>query len=124
MYSDYVHFWEKAKLLATPKAPWELHIIGNCGSPLETEKGWLLITHGVGTMAALLTTAPFAPAPVPKTAADANMKAILDKMELTIDGDPVTAIETVAQPGVQDLEVVYVTAAGNRASFPMPEKNL
>ena len=55
------------------------------------------------------------------TAANANMKAIMDKMELTIDGEPVTAIETVAKPGVKDLEVVYVTATGNRASIPWPK---
>lgn len=50
MYSDMVHFWETAKLLARPKYPWELMIIGNCGSPIETPEGWLLITHGVGPM--------------------------------------------------------------------------
>jgi predicted GH43/DUF377 family glycosyl hydrolase len=50
MYSDYVHFWESATQLATPKYPWEYRLIGNCGSPLETDEGWLLITHGVGPM--------------------------------------------------------------------------
>ncbi len=50
MYSDYVHFWETARLLAAPKYPWELRLIGNCGSPLETPAGWLLLTHGVGPM--------------------------------------------------------------------------
>ncbi len=50
MYSDMVHFWESSKVLAEPKHPWELRIIGNCGSPIETEAGWLLITHGVGPM--------------------------------------------------------------------------
>jgi len=50
MYSDMVHFWESATPLARPKYPWELMIIGNCGSPIETEEGWLLITHGVGPM--------------------------------------------------------------------------
>jgi predicted GH43/DUF377 family glycosyl hydrolase len=50
MMSDYVHFWESAKLLAKPKYPWEFRLIGNCGSPMETSEGWLLITHGVGTM--------------------------------------------------------------------------
>ncbi|MFP4381196.1 MAG: glycoside hydrolase family 130 protein [Candidatus Sumerlaeia bacterium] len=50
MFSDYVHFWESATLLAEPKFPWELRIMGNCGSPLETDEGWLLITHGVGPM--------------------------------------------------------------------------
>ncbi|MCC5829875.1 MAG: glycoside hydrolase family 130 protein [Phycisphaeraceae bacterium] len=50
MYSDLVHFWESAKLLTVPVHPWELMQIGNCGSPIETEEGWLLLTHGVGPM--------------------------------------------------------------------------
>jgi predicted GH43/DUF377 family glycosyl hydrolase len=50
MRSDMVHFWETAKILAQPKYPWELRLMGNCGSPLETEEGWLLFTHGVGPM--------------------------------------------------------------------------
>jgi predicted GH43/DUF377 family glycosyl hydrolase len=50
MYSDIVHFWETAELLRTPRPPWGLVQIGNCGSPLETPEGWLLLTHGVGPM--------------------------------------------------------------------------
>ena len=50
MYSDIVHFWETAELLQTPEQPWEFVQIGNCGSPLETPEGWLLLTHGVGPM--------------------------------------------------------------------------
>ncbi len=50
MYSDIVEFWETAELLQAPKHPWEFMQIGNCGSPLETEAGWLLLTHGVGPM--------------------------------------------------------------------------
>ncbi len=50
MYSDIVHFWESAELLQTPKQPWEFVQIGNCGSPIETPEGWLLLTHGVGPM--------------------------------------------------------------------------
>jgi predicted GH43/DUF377 family glycosyl hydrolase len=50
MFSDYVHFWESAVLLQQPKYPWEYVQIGNCGSPLETPEGWLLLTHGVGPM--------------------------------------------------------------------------
>jgi predicted GH43/DUF377 family glycosyl hydrolase len=37
-------------LLMEPKFPWEFIQIGNCGSPIETEHGWLLFTHGVGAM--------------------------------------------------------------------------
>jgi predicted GH43/DUF377 family glycosyl hydrolase len=50
MYSDIIHFWESAELLQTPRQPWEIVQIGNCGSPLETPEGWLLLTHGVGPM--------------------------------------------------------------------------
>jgi len=50
MTSSMVHFWETATVLARPKYPWEWRLIGNCGSPLLTPEGWLLITHGVGPM--------------------------------------------------------------------------
>ncbi len=46
--SDSVHFWFDQQTLQSPKWPWELTQLGNCGSPLETECGWLVITHGVG----------------------------------------------------------------------------
>jgi predicted GH43/DUF377 family glycosyl hydrolase len=50
MHSDNIHFWESAELLQGPRQPWEFVQIGNCGSPLETSEGWLLLTHGVGPM--------------------------------------------------------------------------
>jgi predicted GH43/DUF377 family glycosyl hydrolase len=49
-YSPSVHFWHKAERLIAPEFPWELMQIGNCGSPIETPEGWLLLTHGVGPM--------------------------------------------------------------------------
>jgi predicted GH43/DUF377 family glycosyl hydrolase len=48
--SDDVHVWNDLTLIDRPRAPWELVQIGNCGSPLETEAGWLVLTHGVGPM--------------------------------------------------------------------------
>lgn len=50
MYSDKINIWEKPVLLQKPKFTWEFIQIGNCGSPIETEAGWLMITHGVGPM--------------------------------------------------------------------------
>lgn len=50
MFSDNVHFWDEHQLLITPAFPWELIQIGNCGSPIETEAGWLVLSHGVGPM--------------------------------------------------------------------------
>ena len=48
--SSDIHFWNDATELYRPHEPWELLQIGNCGSPLETEAGWLVLTHGVGPM--------------------------------------------------------------------------
>lgn len=50
MSSDNLHFWQKAELLKKPENEWEFVQIGNCGSPVETEQGWILLTHGVGPM--------------------------------------------------------------------------
>ena len=48
--SDKLQVWDDAELLTKPKYDWQLYQIGNCGSPIETEYGWLVITHGVGPM--------------------------------------------------------------------------
>jgi predicted GH43/DUF377 family glycosyl hydrolase len=50
MFSDNVHFWNKHQVLLKPEYSWELVQLGNCGSPIETEAGWLVLSHGVGPM--------------------------------------------------------------------------
>jgi predicted GH43/DUF377 family glycosyl hydrolase len=50
MYSDNVHFWHTPELLLSPAQPWEFFKMGNCGSPIETDAGWLVLSHGVGAM--------------------------------------------------------------------------
>ena len=50
MLSDDVHYWQDAQKIQEPKYSWQFVQIGNCGSPIETEKGWILLTHGVGPM--------------------------------------------------------------------------
>ncbi|MDQ3621367.1 MAG: glycoside hydrolase family 130 protein [Verrucomicrobiota bacterium] len=50
MFSDNPHFWSDPKVLRRPGPPWEFVKIGNCGSPIETKAGWLVLTHGVGAM--------------------------------------------------------------------------
>jgi len=49
-FSDNINIWREAKIIQKPKYPWELIQVGNSGSPIETEEGWLIITHGVGPM--------------------------------------------------------------------------
>lgn len=50
MRSDSVYLWNESQMLQGPNEPWELVQIGNCGPPIETEAGWLVLTHGVGMM--------------------------------------------------------------------------
>jgi predicted GH43/DUF377 family glycosyl hydrolase len=50
MFSDHLHFWHSTQLVMKPAFPWEFIQIGNCGSPIETEAGWLVLSHGVGPM--------------------------------------------------------------------------
>ncbi|MCK5072345.1 MAG: glycoside hydrolase family 130 protein [Bacteriovoracaceae bacterium] len=49
-YSDDLYSWETGEKIAGPKFIWEQAKIGNCGSPMETPDGWLLLTHGVGPL--------------------------------------------------------------------------
>jgi len=50
LFSDHLHFWNTSQLILEPKFPWEFVQMGNCGSPIETEAGWLVLSHGVGPM--------------------------------------------------------------------------
>lgn len=50
MYSEHPHFWYESKVIVRPSQPWEFTQLGNCGSPIETDAGWLVLTHGVGPM--------------------------------------------------------------------------
>ncbi len=50
IYSDDLYAWDEGIALLEPRFPWEFVQIGNCGSPIELEEGWLLLTHGVGPM--------------------------------------------------------------------------
>ncbi len=50
MYSDNIHFWNQRQVLLKPVFPWELIQLGNCGSPIETDAGWLVLSHGVGPL--------------------------------------------------------------------------
>jgi predicted GH43/DUF377 family glycosyl hydrolase len=50
MFSDNIHFWQESQIIQEPEYPWEFIQIGNCGSPLEIDEGWVVLTHGVGPM--------------------------------------------------------------------------
>jgi predicted GH43/DUF377 family glycosyl hydrolase len=50
MFSHNLHVWNEGDKIAAPLFPWEFMQVGNCGSPLELDEGWLVLTHGVGSL--------------------------------------------------------------------------
>jgi predicted GH43/DUF377 family glycosyl hydrolase len=50
MYSEDMQTWNEGMKLASPRFPWEFMQLGNCGSPIELDSGWLVLTHGVGSL--------------------------------------------------------------------------
>jgi predicted GH43/DUF377 family glycosyl hydrolase len=50
MYSDNLYHWNNYQVLLEPEFAWEMVQMGNCGSPVKTPVGWVLLIHGVGTM--------------------------------------------------------------------------
>ena len=48
LYSDDLYTWEEGEVIMGPRYPWEFVQMGNCGSPIEIDEGWLVFTHGVG----------------------------------------------------------------------------
>ena len=50
IYSDDLYSWNGGQVILKPQFPWEFVQIGNCGSPIELDDGWLLLTHGVGAV--------------------------------------------------------------------------
>jgi predicted GH43/DUF377 family glycosyl hydrolase len=49
-YSDHPFEWTDSVRCQRPVRAWEALQLGNCGPPIETEAGWLVLTHGVGPM--------------------------------------------------------------------------
>ncbi len=50
MYSEDLFIWKDYEVIMTPKATWSYVQLGNCGSPIKTDEGWLVITHAVGSL--------------------------------------------------------------------------
>jgi len=59
MESDDLYYWDEYKVIMTPQFTWGLVQQGNCGSPLKTEQGWLLLTHAVGPLRKYVISAVF-----------------------------------------------------------------
>jgi predicted GH43/DUF377 family glycosyl hydrolase len=119
--SDRLDCWDDdGTLLMEPKYPWEFIQIGNCGSPMLTEAGWLVITHGVGAMrkyalgAALLDrddpSRVLARTPEPILTAEAADRAGYVPNVVYSCGALLLGTQTVLLPyGISDISVGFAT---------------
>src|SRR5260370_36839906 len=78
IYSDDLYTWDGGQSILQPRYPWEFVQIGNCGSPIELDDCWLLLTHGVGpvrkySIGAVLPCKP-GPSKGPARSADARVR--------------------------------------------------
>lgn len=86
MYSNRINYWEKPTLLRSPTFFWELFQIGNSGSPLKTDEGWLLLTHGVGPVRTYCIGAILLDLEDPRKVIKATQDPILYPLENERDG--------------------------------------
>ena len=103
IYSDDLYSWDGGIAILKPQFPWEFVQIGNCGSPIELDEGWLLLTHGVG--------------PVRKYSIGA---ALLDKQDpskvLARSREPLVRPEPSEREGLRPQRRLYVR--GDAAQRP------
>ena len=86
MYSNNINYWENPVKIKEPQFYWEFFQIGNNGSPLKTEEGWLVFTHGVGPVRTYCIGAILLDPKNPAKVIKATTKPILYTDETERDG--------------------------------------
>jgi predicted GH43/DUF377 family glycosyl hydrolase len=84
--SDSLTHWESGQLILKPKESWELMQVGNCGSPIELDEGWLVITHGVGPVRQYALGAVLLDKANPAKVLGRTRQPLLEPAEETRDG--------------------------------------
>jgi predicted GH43/DUF377 family glycosyl hydrolase len=119
MYSADRHFWCDPQLLLEPFWPWEFMKIGNCGSPMETAAGWLVLTHGVGPMRKYCISAALLDLEDPSKVIGRLKEPLLEPVADRIDGYVPNVVYTcgalihggqlILPYGINDSETTIVT---------------
>jgi predicted GH43/DUF377 family glycosyl hydrolase len=85
-WSDDIRRWSNAERVARPERWWEMTQIGNCGSPIETDEGWLVMLHGVGPMRRYVLSAMLLDLDDPSEVIGRLVVPLLDPEESERDG--------------------------------------
>lgn len=117
MFSDDLYRWDKFQLLMEPHFTWELLQVGNCGSPIKTEKGWLLLTHGVGAMRTYVISAILLDLLDPTKIIGRLNKPLIEADELEREGYVPNVVYTCGFIRHQNLLIIPYAVSDSATAF-------
>jgi len=123
MFSDDLHLWENFQLLMEPHFTWELVQLGNCGSPIKTEKGWLLLTHGVGAMRIYVISAVLLDLMDPSKVIGRLTVPLIEADELEREGYVPNVVYTCGLMRHQNLLIIPYAVSDSATAFATIELN-
>lgn len=123
MFSDDLHLWENFQLLMEPHFTWELVQLGNCGSPIKTGKGWLLLTHGVGAMRIYVISAILLDLTDPSKVIGRLTVPLIEADELEREGYVPNVVYTCGLMRHQDLLIIPYAVSDSATAFASIELN-
>jgi predicted GH43/DUF377 family glycosyl hydrolase len=123
MFSDSLYHWDEYETLMEPKYNWELIQLGNCGSPVKTEKGWLLLTHGVGAMRKYVISAILLDLQDPTRIIGRMDKPLIDADESEREGYVPNVVYTCGMLRQMDLLIIPYAVSDSATGFATIEIN-
>jgi predicted GH43/DUF377 family glycosyl hydrolase len=123
MFSDDLYRWDNFQLLMEPHFTWELVQLGNCGSPIKTEKGWLLLTHGVGAMRTYVISAILLDLNDPSKVIGRLNSPLIEADELEREGYVPNVVYTCGFMRHQNLLIIPYGVSDSATAFATIELN-
>lgn len=123
MFSDDLYVWDSYQTLMEPLYPWELVQLGNCGSPVKTEKGWLLLTHGVGPLRTYVISAILLDLKNPAVILGRLDKPILEADEKERDGYVPNVVYTCGLLLHKNVLIIPYAVSDSATAFATIELN-
>lgn len=123
MFSDDLYIWDNYQILMEPEYLWELVQLGNCGSPVKTDKGWLLLTHGVGAMRTYVISAILLDLNDPSKIIGRLAKPLIEADELEREGYVPNVVYTCGLMRHGNLLIIPYAVSDSATGFVTIELN-
>ena len=123
MFSDDLYYWQEMHALMEPKYEWELVQLGNCGSPIKTNKGWLVLTHGVGVMRTYVISAILLNLDNPSTIIGRLSKPLIEADEQDREGYVPNVVYTCGMMLNNDVLVIPYAVSDSSTAFATVKLN-